>query len=118
MVAPGALVAGELLGGHPVHPPDSGQTTVFLVVLGTGIDPRELSLDAFASLLLDFQSFAMVDLSACVARFLARMGFEVTRTEDSTSGWRAQDGAAVTVHWLPSGAIAAITLTSPRAATG
>lgn len=113
-----AYVSGELAGGHPVHATDAGQATAFLLVTDAGVDPHELSVAALPRVFLDFQSFAMVDLSACIARFLSRLGFEVTSTDATTTGYRASDGAAVTVEWRIDGRIAGVTLSAGRAATG
>lgn len=113
-----AYVSGELIGGFPVYAADAGPATVFMLVSDARLDPADLGITALPRLFRDFESFAMVDRSACVARFLARIGFEVTSTDGSTSGWRAQDGAAVTVEWTAEGLVGAVTLTESRAATG
>jgi hypothetical protein len=113
-----AYVSGELAGGFPVYAPDAGHATVFLVVTDAGVDPHELPLAALPDLFFDFQSFAMVDLSACVARFLVRLGFEVSATDARTSGWRTRDGAAVTIDWRGDGRIGHVDVSAGQAATG
>jgi hypothetical protein len=113
-----AYVSGELAGGHPIYAAEAGAATVFLLVTDAEVDPIDMSVALFPDLFLDFQSFAMVDLSACVARFLERVGFEVMGTDAATHGFRERDGASVTIDWRGDGHVAGVRITTGRARTG
>ncbi|MDQ3033261.1 MAG: hypothetical protein M3Y87_12655 [Myxococcota bacterium] len=103
-----ALVCGELTGGHPVYFADAGSTTAILLVGDAGLDAATISPAYVPGVLLDAQSFAMVDLRACVARWFARLGMEVSVGATETIGTRER--TRVAVRWDAQGRIAKVDL--------
>jgi hypothetical protein len=70
-----AYVCGELAGGLPVYPADTGAATAVLLVRGANVDPATIPLIYLPGVLLDFQALGPWDMPLCVRRFLERLGF-------------------------------------------
>jgi hypothetical protein len=108
-----AHVVGELTGGHPVYAPTSNGTSVYLLV-ATPIDPTKISPAYLPGILLDFQSIALGNREACVARFFERLGFQVSRSATETACVRS-DGTSMRVFWEEQQRISKVMLDAPAA---